>query len=316
MNIGGIVIEPVLDGRILSKLHGTRPFPPADSPLMADQHGMITPDGLVESTLGAFLVRTADRIVLVDAGAGQPISGGYVPPAIDFADPADPIAGALRARGLEAGELADAVVADLRAGDIVQGGLPDSLTALGVRADEVTDVVFTHLHFDHIGWASAHGAPFFTHATFRCAAADLRYFLDGPDEEQFVSGLYRAPTASDRLAPVLDRVETWEADQTLLPGIDVRLAPGHTPGSSVVVVSDGTDRALLLGDMVHCPLELMDDDFNLLVDHDQELANRVREAYARELEGSDTVATAAHFPGLRFGRLLRGEATRRWTFAA
>jgi hypothetical protein len=83
-----------------------------------------------------------------------------------------------------------------------------------------------------------------------------------------------------------------------------------------VVISDGDARALLLGDIVHCPLELMDDDFNLLVDHDQELANRVREAYARELEGTDTVAAAAHFPGLRFGRLLPGEATRRWSFQA
>jgi len=113
---------------------------------------------------------------------------------------------------------------------------------------------------------------------------------------------------------VADRVETWTADGTLMPGIDVRLAPGHTPGSSVVVVSDGTARALLLGDIIHCPLELMDDDFNLLVDHDQELANRVREAYARELEGSDVPVAAAHFPGLRFGRLLPGETTRRWTF--
>jgi hypothetical protein len=83
----------------------------------------------------------------------------------------------------------------------------------------------------------------------------------------------------------------------------------------VIVLADGSDRALLLGDLIHCPLELMDDDFNLLVDHDQEMANRVREAYARELEGTNVVASAAHFPGLRFGRLLPGEATRRWTFA-
>jgi glyoxylase-like metal-dependent hydrolase (beta-lactamase superfamily II) len=315
VNIGGIVIEPVLDGRILSKLHATQPFPPADSPLLADQHGMINPDGMVESTLGAFLIRTGERMVLVDAGAGQPFAGGYSPPTIDFADPRDPIAGALRARGMEAGELAEAAIADLRLTDIAQGRLPESLAELGVRADAVTDVVFTHLHFDHIGWASAHGRPFFANATFHCAAADLAYFLDGPDEEQFVSSLYGAPTARERLAPVIDRIETWEADRTLLPGIDVRLAPGHTPGSSVIVVSDGTARALLLGDIVHCPLELMAQDFNLLVDHDQELANRVREAYARELEGSDTIAAAAHFPGLRFGRLLPGEATRRWTLA-
>jgi glyoxylase-like metal-dependent hydrolase (beta-lactamase superfamily II) len=316
MNVGDIVVEPALDGHILSKLHGTRPFPPADSPQMADQDGMVHPDGLVESTLGGFLVRSADRVVLVDAGGGPPIPGGYAPPTIDFDDPDDPIAGSLRARGLEAGELADAIVADLRAGDIVHGDLPDALVALGVRADDVTDVIFTHLHFDHIGWASADGAPFFPNATYRCAAADLDYFLAGPDEEQFTSALFCAATARERLAPVLDRIETWATDGALLPGIDVRLAPGHTPGSSVIVLSRGNERALLLGDMVHCPLELMDDDFNLLADHDQELANRVREAYARELEGSGTLAAAAHFPGLRFGRLLSGETTRRWSFAS
>jgi glyoxylase-like metal-dependent hydrolase (beta-lactamase superfamily II) len=102
----------------------------------------------------------------------------------------------------------------------------------------------------------------------------------------------------------------------LFPGVDVRLTPGHTPGSSVVVVSDGTDRAMILGDMIHCPLELMDDEFNLLVDVDQEAAIRVRDAYARELEGSDVMASASHFPGLRFGRLLPGEGVRRWVFDA
>jgi hypothetical protein len=66
--------------------------------------------------------------------------------------------------------------------------------------------------------------------------------------------------------------------------------------------------------MVHCPLELMDDDFDLLVDYDQEAAIRVREAYARELEGSDVLASASHFPGLEFGRLLPGEGVRRWIF--
>lgn len=276
MNIGAIRVDPVLDGRILSRLPASGPFPEA---LLADQGGMVHGDGTVESTLGGFLVRTRDRVLLVDAGGGQAL-------------PDD----------------------DERRERIEQGGLPASLASLGVAPEDVTDLVATHLHFDHIGWFSADGRPYFPSATVRCAAADLAYFLAGPDEEVFVVDLFGALPAAERLAPVLDRVETWEADGPIAPGVDVRLAPGHTPGSSVVVLSDGEQRALLLGDMVHCPLELQDDDFNLLVDHDQELANRVREAYARELEGSDVVASAAHFPGLRFGRLLPGEATRRWTF--
>ncbi|OBA70372.1 hypothetical protein A5641_13490 [Mycobacterium sp. 1554424.7] len=197
---------------------------------------------------------------------------------------------------------------------VEQGQLPSSLAAAGVRRDDITDVVLTHLHFDHIGWVSAEGAPFFPHATIHCAAADLDYFLPGAPEEFTVSRVYQALTAPQRLAPVLDRIQTWERDQTLFAGIDVRLASGHTPGSSVIVISDGRERAMLLGDVIHCPLELMDDDFDLIADHDPAMARRVRNAYARELEGTDVAIAAAHFPGLRFGRLLPGNGVRGWTF--
>jgi glyoxylase-like metal-dependent hydrolase (beta-lactamase superfamily II) len=313
MHVGDIAIDPVLDGYIRSKLHTTKPWPEAGSTIWSDQHGMVGPDGLIESTLGGFLVRSGERVVLVDAGAGQRLSTGYAAPVIDVDDPGDPIASVFRARGVPDDGIR-ALAADFGRTHIAQGDLPMSLDNLGVRPEDISDLVFTHLHFDHIGWASADGSPFFPNATVRCASSDLDHFLAGPDEEHFTSLIYGAHPAAARLAPVIDRVETWDSDQTIMPGIDVRLVPGHTPGSSVIVISDGSARAMLLGDIVHCPLELMDDDFNLLVDHDQELANRVREAYARELEGGEVLAAAAHFPGLQFGRLLPSEGARRWTF--
>jgi len=315
VNVGAVRVDPVLDGRILSRLHGTKPFPEVGSPLWDDLAGMVHEDGMVESTVGAFLVRTADRVVLVDAGSGQAFPGGYWPPPMDVDDPADPFTVMMRANGVGDDD-ARRIASDFGRIKAEQGGLPASLDELGVAPEDVTDVVATHLHYDHIGWVSDGGRPFFPNATVRCAAADLDHFLAGPADDLFTSFLFRALPAAERLAPVLDHIETWAADGPIAPGIDVRLAPGHTPGSSVVVLSDGDQRALLLGDMVHCPLELQDEDFNLLVDHDQDMANRVREAYARELEGTDVLVSAAHFPGLRFGRLLPGEATRRWTFEA
>src|SRR5205814_8580706 len=98
----------------------------------------------------------------------------------------------------------------------------------------------------------------------------------------------------------------------LLPGVDTMAAPGHTPGSTIVVVSSGADRALLLGDVVHCPIELIDDEWGSMGDVDPELAKRTRIALARELEGTDVPVAAAHFPGLQFGRLLAAEGKRRW----
>ena len=313
MKIGSIEILPVIDGFIASKLPASKPLPDPQSVLWQQQHGMFRTDGLIESTVGGFLVRTSERLVLVDAGAGQPFSGGYTPPRIDADDPSDPIAGAWRSRGIP-DELIREFVDDFACIEVVQGNLPSSLETLGVRSDEITDVVLTHLHFDHIGWTSIDGVPFFPNATIHCAAADLDYFLPGAPEEFTVSRVYRSLTAPQRLAPVLDRIQTWESDRTLFAGIDVRLAPGHTPGSSVVVISDGPQRAMLLGDVIHCPLELMDDDFDLIADHDPAMAQRVRETYARELEGTDVAIAAAHFPGLSFGRLLAGNGVRGWTF--
>jgi hypothetical protein len=71
---------------------------------------------------------------------------------------------------------------------------------------------------------------------------------------------------------------------------------------------------MLLGDVVHCPAELLSDDWEMIGDVDKQLARRSREALARELEGSDIPAAATHFPSLQFGRLLAADGRRQWTF--
>jgi hypothetical protein len=67
---------------------------------------------------------------------------------------------------------------------------------------------------------------------------------------------------------------------------------------------------MLLGDAVTCPIQLTEEDWSGISDMDPALAHRTRTALWDELEGSDTQFTAAHFPGLQFGRLLRGEGKR------
>lgn len=183
------------------------------------------------------------------------------------------------------------------------GAFLESLSALGVAPDDVTDLVFTHLHFDHVGWATQQGRIVFKNATPRCHRADWAHFVDGDD-----------PRAADKLRPLADRMEFWENDSTLFPGFDVQGAPGHTPGSTIMVVSDGGEKALLLGDVVHCPIELVEDDWEAVFDVDPALARRTREALARELEGTDVPVAAAHFPNLQFGRLLRGDSRRSWVY--
>jgi glyoxylase-like metal-dependent hydrolase (beta-lactamase superfamily II) len=265
MRVGTLEILPVPDGWAR--------MPAGDLLRKASEGGdawlgheqFLTEDGCIELSLGGFLVRTGDRVVVVDAGAGR----------ID--------------------------------NDTYHGGrFLDSLSTLGIGVDDVTDVVFTHLHFDHVGWATQQGRVVFPRATYRCHAADWEHFVSGPNPE---AGSVR------KLSPLRDRLEPFGDDAPVAPGITVRHAPGHTPGSAVVVVADGAERALLLGDVVHCPVELMEDDWEAIFDVDPALARRTREALARELEGTEVPVAAAHFPGLRFGRLLTATGRRHWTFA-
>ena len=185
----------------------------------------------------------------------------------------------------------------------IEGGrFLTALAELGVGVEDVTDVVFTHLHFDHIGWAADEdGRPTFPNAAYRCDSADWEHFM-----------VEHRGTEAEIIEPVAARFEMWSGSEQLLPGIDTLAAPGHTPGSSVIVVSSGQERAMMLGDVVHCAMELVDDEWDSLFDVDPDLALRTRVALNRELEGSGVPVAAAHFPGLQFGRLLFGEGRRSW----
>jgi glyoxylase-like metal-dependent hydrolase (beta-lactamase superfamily II) len=278
MKVGEIDVLPVIDGS--ARMEPTTAFTGTTEEDWAPHRGLLDENGMVDITLGGFLVRSGDRVAIIDAGVGQH----------------SPL-------------------------PLLQGGaFLESLAAHGVAPEEVTDVIFTHLHFDHIGWASRDGVPVFANATYRCDARDWEYFVAPPpelaaqpiDQANPVAALVAPGSGRPWLEPVAHRVEAWDGDAALLPGVDVLLAPGHTPGSGVMVVSSGTARAVLLGDVAHCPVELLDDEWAGLGDVDPELARRTRVALMREYEGQDVPITASHFPGLQFGRVLAGQGRRLW----
>ena len=187
------------------------------------------------------------------------------------------------------------------------GTLKNSLHAAGVEPAQVTDVVFTHLHQDHIGGVAERGVVSFPNATYRCHVADWTYFAEP-------RGADRAAPDQEKLSVLLGRLEPWDSNASILPGFDVVEAPGHTPGSSVIVLSDHQQRLMLLGDVVHCALQLLEAEWATLYDVDPELALKTRRNLVREVEGSATLVTGGHFPGLSFGRLLEGQGKVRFTF--
>ena len=320
MKVGDLDILQVLDGEWIT------PAAPGLPPMTAEEraeHGdYLLADGRMKAALGAFVVRTGRQVVLIDAGLGPAADactqGGcghieHQQPQLE-AQPSAEFEAFFREKGASEAQIAwyAQMLSQQR---LVHGWLPGNLARLGVRPDEITDVVLSHLHPDHMGWVARDGAPFFPNARLWAHQADVDLFLGehSPDETTF-QVLLGVRSTKERMRPVHDQLRTWDRDCSVAPGVDLRWLPGHTPGSSITVVSSGDERAMILGDVIHCPLELVDDEFAIMADIDPKMAKASKAVVREEIEGTAVHVSSSHFPGLEFGRLLRGEGKRYWAW--
>lgn len=135
--------------------------------------------------------------------------------------------------------------ADIYGVDQESAELQRSLEALGVGAEEITDVILTHLHFDHCGGCTAgtgeEAEVVFPAATFHVQRRQWEWALDP-------KVLDRASFLEDNLRPLEEagRLNLLEGTTELLPGVELPVVNGHTRGQQLVKVS-GPERTLLYG---------------------------------------------------------------------
>ncbi len=111
-----------------------------------------------------------------------------------------------------------------------------ALAKLGVRPEEITDVILTHLHWDHAG--SNH---LFTNAKFYAQRTELQYAVAPMRIHQ---GSY------DYDVVFKTRYEIVDGEKELLPGISVITTPGHSPGSQSVVINTKQGAYTIAGDLI------------------------------------------------------------------
>jgi glyoxylase-like metal-dependent hydrolase (beta-lactamase superfamily II) len=123
----------------------------------------------------------------------------------------------------------------------------ESLREIGIEPNAVTDVVLTHLHYDHVG--NFHRLP---NARFHLQERELSfatgrhvryaYFGHGFEVEDVV-GIVRLNFKR--------RLELYDGDAELAPGVTLHLAPGHTAGLQVVRVRTRRGNVVLASDASH-----------------------------------------------------------------
>lgn len=198
--------------------------------------------------------------------------------------------------------LVDAGLGDVDAGFAKGGALMDSLAKADVDATEISTVFITHFHVDHVGWILTGDKLTFPNAEVAITAEELAFWQNDPPPNSMVR--------LDIIDAMSERTWLVSDGELIAPGVNVVALPGHTPGSAGLVISSGAERALLLGDAISCPVQLEESEWYSMADVDPDLAKTTREALWREVEGTETLVGAAHFPNLEFGRVLLGEGKR------
>ncbi|MEU0399335.1 MBL fold metallo-hydrolase [Streptomyces sp. NPDC006197] len=146
-----------------------------------------------------------------------------------------------------------------------QDGFLDRLERAGIRPEDVDVVVNTHLHADHVGWNTRYSegagewTPTFPNARYLLPAADDFHFGPG---NAYGGGLREEDRLiyEDSVAPVhhAGLITLWDGSHRIDENLVLESAPGHTPGSAVLRLASGTDRAVFVGDLLHSPVQILD----------------------------------------------------------
>ena len=176
----------------------------------------------------------------------------------------------------------------------------ENLARFGLRADDIDHVFCTHLHGDHVGWNTrlqdGRWVPTFPNAKYLMGRTELAHWetLIASGNAEVNHGSYQ-----DSVLPVIEAKQgvLVDADHELFNGCLVHPLPGHTPGQVGLKLKRSDASALVTGDAIHHPIQLVFPDLSTAFCTDRDLARVTRKAFLEDCASEDTWLVPMHFRG-------------------
>ncbi|AXI48930.1 MBL fold metallo-hydrolase [Sulfitobacter sp. SK012] len=184
------------------------------------------------------------------------------------------------------------------------GILLDSLEVLEVAPEDVTDIVFTHAHPDHLwGLLDDFDDPLFPEASYMIGKAEWDYWMSpNTIDEIGEARVSFAVGAQRRLKLIEDHIEFFTDGDEIISGVLARSTFGHTPGHMALEVRQGSESLMILGDCIgNDHIAFAKPEWHSGSDQDQETAAATRITLLDQLSHQNMRVIGYHLSGNGIG---------------
>lgn len=201
------------------------------------------------------------------------------------------------------------VLFDVGAGDNFMasaGQLGASLEEAGIDPSEVTDVVFTHAHPDHLwGLVDDFDEPVFSEAKFYINRTEWDFWTN-PETVDLMEDARKtfAVGAASRLERIADGINLFEPGSEVVPGIEAVATYGHTAGHTSFMIHRGSDPVFITGDAItHPNISFAHPEWPSGSDHDRDMGAETRKILLDRLSNEKAMIIGYHLPNPGEGRV-------------